>query len=220
MTTPTPPTPAPAPEPGAPAPATGPAPVPAPVAPPTPAPAPGAPAPIEIPEGRLDALPKWAQKLITDTSGKASAAEQRAQAVLDAIATATGQKQPDDPAVLGQKLSEQQKATHTALIKAALYEHAAEHGANPAALADSLAFQAATAGLDATDTAAVVAAAKAAAEGNAALRAIPAGPASGPADLTGAGQPGQRQLTEADLATMTAEQIVEAQDKGLLAHLL
>jgi hypothetical protein len=73
-------------------------------------------------------------------------------------------------------------------VRVALYEQAAEHGANPAALADSLSFQAAVASIDPTDTAAIVTAAKEAAEKNPALKAGFT-PPRGAGEFHGAGQP-------------------------------
>lgn len=117
-------------------------------------------------------------------------------------------------------LTAAQTERRDALVRAALYETSAEHGANPAALRDSVSFLESIKDIDPNDTAALIEAAKKAREANPTLAAAPAGPARGGADLSGGGGNEPRQLTEDDLARMTPEQIVEAQDKGLLRNLL
>ncbi|MFI0897745.1 hypothetical protein [Streptomyces sp. NPDC020983] len=228
MSTPTPP-----PAPAAPAPAGDPTP-PAPVVP-APVPAPPATPPAQPPAGQpqdVASLPDWAQTLIHNTRQeaaghrtRATAAEQQQQTVLQGIAQALGitpQGTPD-PAQLQASLSAAQETARQNALRAALYETASEHGANPAALRDSVSFLESAKGIDPSDTAAVVAAARAAVAANASLAATPtapAGPPAGPADLDGGNPGAPRQLTEADLATMTPEQIVKAQDDGLLRNLL
>lgn len=226
MSTPTPP----------PAPAVDPAPA-APAAP-APVPAPPATPPAASPAGQpqdVASLPDWAQTLIRDTRAeaaghrtRATAAEQQQTTVLQNIATALGitpQGTPD-PATLQASLTAAQEQARQNAVRAALYETAADHGANPAALRDSVAFLESVKALDPADTAAIVAAAKAAVTANPALSAAPAtppppaGPPAGGADLSGGNPGAPRQLTEADLKTMTPEQIVKAQDDGLLRNLL
>lgn len=219
----------PAPTPAAPAAPAGGEPAPAAPASPTPAAtAPQAGAPAAEPQD-VASLPAWAQKLITDTRSeaaghrtRASAAEQQSQATLQGIAKALGLAQDGtpDPAQLQASLTAAQEQARQAQLRAALYETAGEHGANPAALRDSLSFLESVKGIDPSDTAAVVAAAKAAVQANAALAATPAAPARGGADLSGSGTNGPRQVTEDELATMTPEQIVQAQEEGRLRALL
>lgn len=239
MSTPTPPVP-PAPvAPGAPpTPAVNPVP-PTPPAPPVPAPpapapaAPAAPAPAPPAGDPQDvaSLPPWAQKIISDTRAeaaghrtRATAAEQQNTTVLQQVAQALGLAQtPPDPATLQSSLAAAQDQTRQAQLRAALYETASQHGANPAALRDSVSFLESVKALDPSDTAAVVAAAKAAVAANAALAAAPAtpaGPPAGGADLSGGNPNAPRQMTEDDLKTMTPEQIVKAQEDGLLRNLL
>lgn len=212
----------------------------APAADPTPPAAPAVPAPPATPPAAPQAgqpqdvasLPDWAQKIITDTRSeaaghrtRATAAEQQSQATLQGIATALGltpQGTPD-PAALQASLTAAQDQARTNAVRAALYETATDHGANPAALRDSLSFLESVKAIDPTDTAAIVAAAKAAVTANPSLAAAPvalAGPPSGGADLSGGNPNAPRQLTEADLKTMTAEQIVKAQEDGLCRNLL
>lgn len=168
--------------------------------------------------------PQRAARLIDNLRGDLKTAQQQHSDLVASLTAAginVGAK--PDPAQLQASLTAAQEQTRTALVRAALYETAADHGANPAALRDSVSFLESIKALDPTDTAAIVAAAKAAVQTNpslAATPAAPAGPPAGPADL-GGGNPGApRQLTEADLATMTPEQIVKAQDDGLLRNLL
>jgi Spy/CpxP family protein refolding chaperone len=168
--------------------------------------------------------PQRAARLIDNLRGDLKASQQQHNDLVASLTAAginVGAK--PDPAQLQASLTAAQDQTRSALLRAALYETAAEHGANPTALRDSVSFLESAKGIDPSDTAAVVAAAKAAVAANAALAATPAapaGPPAGPADL-GGGNPGApRQLTEADLATMTPEQIVKAQDDGLLRNLL
>jgi hypothetical protein len=224
MSTPTPPPAAPAGDPTPPAPA---APAPAPAPPATPPTAPPAGQPQDV-----ASLPDWAQTLIRDTRQeaaghrtRATAAEQQQQTVLQGIAQALGitpQGTPD-PAQLQASLTAAQETARANALRAALYETAGEHGANPAALRDSVAFLESAKGIDPADTAAVVAAAKAAVQANAALAAAPAtppGPPRGPADLSGAGNNGPKQVTEDELTRMTPDEIVTAQAEGRLRNLL
>jgi hypothetical protein len=55
---------------------------------------------------------------------------------------------------------------------------------------------------------------------NPALAAAPAGPPRGGADLSGTGNSGPEQVTEDQLATMSADEIVKAQAEGRLRALL
>lgn len=218
----------------------------APVAPaggPTPA-APAAPAPVPAPPAAPPAapqaggpqdvasLPDWAQTIIRDTRSeaaghrtRATAAEQQQQTVLQGIATALGitpQGTPD-PATLQASLTAAQDQARTNAVRAALYETATDHGANPAALRDSVAFLDSVKAIDPSDTAAIVAAAKAAVTANpslAAAPAAPAGPPRGPADLSGSNNNGPAQVTEDQLASMTPDEIVTAQAEGRLRNLL
>jgi|SRR4051812_42497272 hypothetical protein len=226
-----------------------PTPPPAPAAPaapagdPTPPAAPAVPAPPAAPPAvppagqpqDVASLPDWAQTLIRDTRSeaaghrtRATAAEQQQQTVLQGIAQALGitpQGAPD-PATLQASLTAAQETARQNAVRAALYETAGQHGANPAALRDSVAFLESVKALDPADTAAIVAAAKAAVTANPALAAAPAtpqppaGPPAGGADLDGGNPGAPRQLTEADLTKMTPEQIVKAQEDGLLRNLL
>jgi hypothetical protein len=150
-----------------------------------------------------------------------TAQETRYNGLIDQL-KAAGIKLGDKPDAdaLQASLTAAQSERHTALLRAALYETAAEHGANPAALRDSVSFLDSVRDIDPNDAAALVAAAKAATAANPSLAAAPAGPARGGADLSGGGGNEPRQLTEDDLSRMSAEEIVAAQDKGLLRNLL
>lgn len=196
----------------------------APAAPAVPS-APAAPA-AETP-GSVDQLPSWAQKIISDArSGEANyrtkaqtAADNAQKELTDKLAVALGLK-PDaatDPAALTASLTEaQSKATQSAR-ELAIFKAAATTGADPSRLLDSNSFMSSVAGLDPADGAAVTAAIQAAVAANPLLKAVQAASASG-TELGGTGEQGQ--ITEAQLAHMTPEQIVDAQSKGLLRQLL
>jgi Spy/CpxP family protein refolding chaperone len=183
---------------------------------------PATPQPSQQFQGDYD--PQRAARLIDNLRGDLKTAQQQhAELVASLTAAGISVGAKPDPAALQASLTAAQDQTRSAMLRAALYETAGEHGANPAALRDSVSFLESAKGIDPSDTAAVVAAAKAAVAANASLAAAPAapaGPPAGPADL-GGGNPGApRQLTEADLTTMTPEQIVKAQEDGLLRNLL
>lgn len=169
----------------------------------------------------VDQLRKEAAGYRTKLREREQAEDTRYNGLIDQL-KAAGIKLDDkpDPEQLQASLTAAQTERRDALIRAALYETASEHGANPAALRDSVSFLDSVRELDPTDSAALVAAAKAALAANPNLSATPAGPARGGADLSGGGGSEPRQLTEDDLSKMTPEQIVEAQDKGLLRNLL
>lgn len=171
--------------------------------------------------------PQRAARLIDNLRGDLKTSQQQ-HTDLVASLTAAGINvgATPDPAALQATIAAEQDRTRSALVRAALYETAADHGANPAALRDSVSFLESVKAIDPTDTAAIVAAAKAAVTANPALAAVPAAPATPPAppaggaDLSGGNPGAPRQLTEADLTSMTPEQIVKAQEDGLLRNLL
>ncbi|WP_128977277.1 hypothetical protein [Streptomyces roseicoloratus] len=169
----------------------------------------------------VDGLRKEAAQWRTKLRESEQAQEARFTGLMDQL-KAAGIKLGDKPDAeqLQASLTAAQSERREALLRAALYETASEHGANPSALRDSVSFLESIKDIDPTDSAALVAAAKAALTANPTLSAAPAGPARGGADLSGGGGNEPRQLTEDDLSRMTPEQIVEAQDKGLLRNLL
>jgi hypothetical protein len=181
-----------------------------------PAPAtPAAPAEPARPAGENVAdLPAWAQKIITDTRKEAgdhrvalTAAEQRTQAILKAAGLAPEEK---DPAAL---LTAAQTTAAQSARELAVYK-AAGNIANPLALLDSASFLASVSGIDPTDGPAITAAITAAVAANPNLKAARAAGASSVETPGGTGEQGQ--ITAAQVKTMSAEQIVEAQSKGLL----
>ena len=169
----------------------------------------------------VDSLRKEAAQWRTKLRESEQAQEARFTGLMDQL-KAAGIQLGDKPDAeqLQASLTAAQSERRDALLRAALYETAPEHGANPSALRDSVSFLDSIRELDPNDSAALVAAAKAALAANPSLSAAPAGPARGGADLSGGGGSEPRQLTEDDLSRMTPEQIVEAQDKGLLRNLL
>lgn len=169
----------------------------------------------------VDSLRKEAATWRTKLRESEQAQDAKYTGLLDQL-KAAGIKLGDKPDAdaLQASLTAAQSERRDALLRAGLYETASEHGANPAALRDSVSFLDSIRDLDPNDSAALVAAAKAALAANPSLSAAPAGPARGGADLSGGGGNDPRQLTEDDLSRMSPEEIVEAQDKGLLRNLL
>jgi hypothetical protein len=175
----------------------------------------------------VDQLPTWAQKIITDARKEAgdfrvaakSAAEKAQQDLTEKLSVALGLK-PDaaaDPAALTQSLTQAQATAQQAARELAIFKAAASAGADPSKLLDSNSFTTSVSGIDPADGAAVAAAIKAAVDANPSLKAARAAGASG-IELGGTGEQGQ--ITEQQLKTMTPEQIVDAQNKGLLKNLL
>jgi hypothetical protein len=203
---------------------------PAPAAPATPAVPPAAtppatPAAPERPAGENVAdLPAWAQKIITDTRKEAgdhrvalTASETRTAAIL-AAAGITPDADPVEAARTA--TAERDTATANALTSArelAIYK-AAGTLADPSKLLDSNAFLTSVSGIDPTDGPAILAAITAAVTANPNLKAARAAGASSVDNPGGTGETGQ--ITEAQLAQMTPDQISAAYDKGQLSHLI
>ena len=203
---------------------------PAPVAPVEPA-APVTPAEPAAPaaEQNLDDLPQWARDAIARGNSEAAefrtkaktAAEDATKALSAQLAKALGLAKDDevtDPAKLAQQLTTEQQAKADLARELAIFKAASTHGADPAKLLDSNSFMTSVKGLDPNDGDAVANAIKAAVTANQSLKAARAAAASG-VDL-GGGTGEQGQITEQQLKTMTPDQIVEAQKKGLLKNLL
>jgi hypothetical protein len=156
---------------------------------------------------------------------RASEATKAQQATLQGIAQALGltpQGTPD-PAAVTEQLAQAQAAHRQQLVENAVLRASGRLGANPDALLDSRSFAAQLGQLDpaASDFGtALEAAIKAATAANPAYNAAPPAPARGGADLSGSGTNGPKQVTEDELATMTPEQIVQAQEEGRLRALL
>lgn len=172
-------------------------------------------------------LPAWAQKIITDARKEAgdyrtaakTAADTATKDLTDKLAVAFGLK-PDptlDPATLTASLTEAQSNAAKSARELAIFKAASATGADPNRLLDSNSFMSSVSGLDPADGAAVTAAITAAIAANPILKAVRAAGASG-SELTGSGETGQ--ITEAQLAQMTPEQINTALRAGKLAHLL
>lgn len=176
----------------------------------------------------VDQLPAWAQKIIRDTRKEAgdnrtakTAAETQAQSILAAVAKAAGIKvegEQPDPAKLTADLTTAQQAQADTARQLAIYKAASTAGADPAKLLDSNSFMTSVQGLDPTDGEAVAAAITSAVTANTSLKAARAAGASGIEQTGGTGEQGQ--ITEQQLKTMTPNQIVAAQEKGLLRNLL
>lgn len=161
-------------------------------------------------DGKVESLPKDAQKIITDLR-KADGDERVAKKTLDAIVNALN---PDaegdkpDPVKLAQQLTDSQTDSRQSKIELEVYRTASEHGGNPAALTDSRTFLAKVAGLDPTAEdfrTKVIDAAKAAVTENNTLAAARA--AAGASTVNHAGGSGEG-LHDLDA------QIAEATKKG------
>ena len=149
---------------------------------------------------------------------KKTAADEARNELLQKLGlTKEGEAQPD-PAALAQRIADADKAQADTARQLAIYKAATAAGADPAKLLDSNSFMTSVQGLDPTDGAAVAAAITAAVTANASLKAARAAGASGIEQTGGTGEQGQ--ITEAQLKTMTPNQIVAAQEKGLLRNLL
>ena len=177
----------------------------------------------------VDQLPDWAQKLVRDARKEAgdhrakaqTAAEDATKNLTAQLAKALGLAKDDetpDPAALTQQLTAEQQAKADLARQLAIYKAAGAHGADPAKLLDSNSFMTSVKGLDPADGDAVANAIKEAVAANQSLKAARAAAASGVELSGGTGEQGQ--ITEQQLKTMTPEQIVQAQAKGLLRNLL
>lgn len=172
--------------------------------------------PAEEP-GKVEDLPAWAQKIITDTRAEAAthrtgktAAEQKLTEQMDGIAKALGLKQdePVDPAKLQQTVSEKDALLRTRDIELAAWQAADRAGAKASALLDSRSFVDAVSKLDpvADDfTTKLDAAVKTAVDANPLLRAGQA-PARGGSEFPGGpgGDSKPSSLQDAIAARMTA----------------
>lgn len=157
-------------------------------------------------------------------NAKEAAAAEATQKIVRDLAKAAGIELPGDkpdPDKLAADLAAARTDGQQASLALAIYKAAPALSANPDALLDSLSFQTAVKDLDpksADFDAKVAEAINKAVTANPNLKTGRAPGASG-VDMTGgSGEPGQ--ITEDQLKTMTPEQIVEAQNKGLLRNLL
>lgn len=185
----------------------------------TPKPEAPKPAPPAESVEKVEDLPAWAQKIITDTrkeAGDYRAAKNAETERVNAILKAAGiETEEPDPATL---LTQSQTEAAAAKRELAVFKAAAAAGADPVKLLDRNSFTSTIKDIDPSDGDALKAAITAAVEADNTLKAVRAAGASGVEQTGGTGELGQ--TTEAQLAQMTPEQIVEAQEKGLLKGLL
>lgn len=160
------------------------------------------------------------------TNAKAQAAEDARKEVTQSIAKALGlvEDEASDPAKLTESLTTAQADAKRARVELAVFRNAGTAGGDPAALLDSSSFLTSLAAIDPSDSEAVSAAIQAAVMANPRLGAAPAEPrtpAPNPAQGSSAsGVGGVAQLTLADMARMTDEQIDTAHNEGRFANLL
>jgi len=195
------------------------------------APVPGPPAPVEpTPAANVWDDPAAARAEIEKlrrengaerVNAKTAAAEEARNELLQKLGlTKDGAEKPDPDALAKDLTTAREQARQTA-VELAVYRAAAANKANPDALLDSASFLAKVRTLDpngADFATQVTDAITAAVTANKSLKATPAVGASGVELNGGTGETGQ--ITEAQLARMTPEAIVEAQEKGLLKNLL
>lgn len=169
-------------------------------------------------DGKIESLDAGVQKIITDLRKEAgdnrvakNAETERVNAILKAAGIKTD---APDPAEL---LAQSQTESAAAKRELAVFKAAATAGADPTKLLDRASFLTSIAGIDPADGLAIAAAIKAAVGADSTLKAVRAAGASG-TELSGSGETGQ--ITEAQLAQMTPEQISKALKEGKLAHLL
>lgn len=169
-------------------------------------------------DGNIASLHPDAQKIIADLRKEAgdnrvakNAETERVNAILKAAGIKTDE--PDPVEVASRSTAEAAAAKR----ELAIFKAASAAGADPTKLLDSNSFMSSVSGLDPSDGSAVSAAIQAALTANPSLKTARAASASG-IPLGGSGEQGQ--VTEAQLAQMTPEQIVDAQSKGLLRDLL
>lgn len=198
----------------APVPAATPSPAPAPPAEPAPAPAvwddPAA------ARAEIEKLRK--QNGDERVNAKKAAAEEARQELLKKLGLTKDGEEAPDPAKVAADLAAEREARAATARELAIFKAASAAGADPAKLLDSNSFLTSVKGLDPNDGDAIAAAITAAVSANASLKAARAAGASGIEQTGGTGEQGQ--ITEQQLKTMTPEQIVAAQEKGLLRNLL
>lgn len=159
------------------------------------------------------------------TTAKTQAAEDAKKEMAQTIAKALGLVEDDasDPAKLTESLTASQAEAKRARVELAVFRNAASAAGDPAALLDSTSFLATLDAIDPSDSAAVSAAISAAVAANPRLgvAAEVRTPAPNPAQGSSAsGVGGVAQLTQADLARMTPEQIDAAHTAGQFDQLL
>jgi hypothetical protein len=135
-----------------------------------------------------------------------------------------GEEKKLTPEQIAQKAQESDQQARAATVKLAVFQTASKHGADPEALLDSASFERAISKLDpAADTFAanVESAIKKAVEAHPRLKAqgAPPVPARGGVDMAG-GTSGKRQLTAAEVAKLSPEELVKAREDGLLKDYL
>lgn len=177
--------------------------------------------------GKVEDLPSWAQKIISDTrseaakyrTGTETAAKNAEKALTDRLAVALGLKEDasKDPAALTESLTKAQEAQKATERRLAVFTAAADTK-QAAALLNRNDFTSSIDGLDPSDSAAFAAAVKAAVEADPTLKAARAAGAS-TADTPGGSGEGQP-ITEAQLARMSNKEIADAHAAGKLNHLL
>lgn len=168
-------------------------------------------------DGKVESLDPAVQKIITDLRKEAGDNRVKAKVEADrvaAIRAAAGIDAAAEDPVEVAKQSRQEALE--AKLELAIYR-AAANLADPTKLLDRNSFKSSIDGIDPADGPALRAAIEAAVAADPTLKAVRVAASSG-TELGGSGEQGQ--ITEAQLAQMTPEQIVDARKKGLLKNLL
>jgi len=151
-------------------------------------------------------------------NAKKQAADEARNELLQKLGLTKDGEPAPDPAKLAADLAAEREAKAATARELAIFKAAGAAGADPAKLLDSNSFLTSVKGLDPADGNAIAAAITAAVTANQSLKAARAAGASGIEQTGGTGEQGQ--ITEQQLKTMTPDQIVAAQAKGLLRNLL
>lgn len=167
---------------------------------PTPPVAPPA-APAATPSEKVEDLPDWAQKIISETRAEAAtnrsgktAAEQKLDAIQKAFNPDAGDE-PADPVALAESLAQRDAEAKQAKTELATYKLAGTLGADAEALLDSRTFLAKIADIDPTDTAGIKKAIEEAVNDNPKLKVVLAAPKSGSNFSGGPGESATKQVT-------------------------
>jgi hypothetical protein len=174
-------------------------------------------------DGKVESLPAAARKII-DAARKEAGDERIAKKTLEAIQKALNPDATDkvDPVKLTEQLTTTQAQAKAAALELAIFKAAGTAGANANALTDRRSFMNAVKDLDpaAEDFATKLGEAiTTATTADPTLKQSGRAPGASGRELNG-GSGEQGQITEEQLKTMSPEQIVDAQNKGLLKHLL
>jgi len=187
---------------------------------------------------KVEKLPQWAQKIITEARQgeanyrtKAQEEATRTKAILKAAGIET---EETDPAKIAAELESERSTSRQRAVELAVFRAASSAGADPDALLDSRGFLDKVKGLDPSDQNAIRLAIADAIQANPRLAAAPAAPQEPPApqtppapaagvsgaDFAGGTGAAAQQLTREQLAGMSPEDILKAHKDGRLSAVM